>query len=48
MAGKKKMEANKPSTDKGSAKFAFLSVPAQAGTFNSGSVNTDGKQKPKK
>ncbi len=39
-----KSVANAPKSD-GSANFGFLSVPAQAGTFNSAKADTDGKKK---
>jgi hypothetical protein len=45
MAGNKKMQAQKPSTDKPGAKFDFLAPAAAAGSYNQVSANTDGKKK---
>ncbi len=45
---KNKMQAVKPTTDKGGDKSGFLAPAAQAGTFSSGKADTNGRQKPKK
>jgi hypothetical protein len=45
MAGNKKMQAQKPSTDKSGGNFGFLAPAAVAGGYNQVSANTDGKKK---